>query len=52
MPSLLLDSQFADLEEPAPDEPAIRVEIGPAPEVVAEDIIEKLGVTDQASKGS
>jgi gluconokinase/shikimate kinase len=52
MPSLLLDSQFADLEEPAPDEPAIRVEIGPAPEVVAEDVIEKLGVTDQAPKGS
>ena len=32
MPSSLLDSQFATLEEPAADEPAIRVEIGPAPE--------------------
>jgi gluconokinase len=29
MPSSLLDSQFADLEEPGPDEPHIRVDIQP-----------------------
>ncbi len=44
MPSRLLDSQFADLQEPTPDEPAIRAEIGPAPEVVAEEILEQLGL--------
>src|ERR1700674_4193246 len=32
MPSSLLDSQFADLEEPTPDEPEIRVDVGPAPD--------------------
>src|SRR2546427_3187970 len=35
MPSSLLDSQFADLEEPQPDEPHIRVDIGPSPVAVA-----------------
>lgn len=43
MPSKLLDSQFADLEEPAPDEPAIRVDIGPGPEAIAEEILKTLG---------
>jgi len=52
MPSRLLDSQFADLEEPAPDEPAIRVDVGPAPEVIAEQIMERLRLTDQASSSS
>ena len=34
MPPGLLDSQFATLEEPTPDEPSIRVEVGPpAPEI-------------------
>jgi gluconokinase/shikimate kinase len=46
MPSRLLDSQFADLEEPTPDEPAIRVDIGPAPDVIAQGILEKLGLSD------
>jgi gluconokinase len=37
MPVALLDSQFATLEEPAPDERAIVVDIGgPPPEIVAE----------------
>jgi gluconokinase/shikimate kinase len=40
MPSKLLDSQFADLQEPTPDEPAIRVDIGPTPEVIAQQILE------------
>ncbi len=42
MPSRLLDSQFADLEEPASDEPAVWIDIGPDPEVVAENIMERL----------
>ena len=46
MPSSLLDSQFADLEEPTSDEPAIRVDIGPPPDVIAQGILEKLGVSD------
>ncbi|MFL9671156.1 gluconokinase [Variovorax sp. AB1(2024)] len=44
MPPSLLDSQFADLEEPAEDEPAIRVDIGPAPSALAQTIIETLGL--------
>jgi gluconokinase len=42
MPSSLLDSQLADLEEPAPDEPHIRVDIGPAPGVIAQRILRQL----------
>jgi gluconokinase len=44
MPSSLLDSQFADLEEPAADEPAMRVDIGPAPAAIAQTIVETLGL--------
>lgn len=44
MPSRLLDSQFADLEEPGPDEPAIRVDIGSNPDALADVIIERLGL--------
>jgi gluconokinase len=44
MPSSLLDSQFATLEEPGPDEPAIRVEIGAPPGAIADDIVEALGL--------
>lgn len=46
MRASLLDSQFADLEEPAADEPAIRVDIGPPAAQVAEQIIEELGLTE------
>ena len=42
MPPNLLDSQFADLEEPTPDEPAIRVEIGPSPAEIVRTIRERL----------
>ena len=41
MPPSLLDSQFADLEEPGADEPAIRVDIVSPPAVIAERIIEE-----------
>jgi gluconokinase len=44
MPPSLLDSQFADLEEPSPDEPALRVDVGPPPAVVAQEIIDALGL--------
>lgn len=42
MPPGLLASQFADLEEPAPEEPAIRVNIGEAPAAIADEIIDRL----------
>lgn len=42
MPAQLLESQFADLEPPGPDEPAIEVDIGPPPGVVAQEIIDRL----------
>jgi gluconate kinase len=51
MPTSLLASQFADLEEPGADEPAIRVDIGPAPVVIAQQIIDELGLEDRAEKG-
>lgn len=42
MPAGLLRSQFADLEPPGPDEPAIEVDIGPPPGAVAQEIIDRL----------
>lgn len=49
MPQSLLDSQFATLEPPTKDEPAISIEIDrPIPALVAE-IIEKLRVQRPAS---
>ena len=44
MPLSLLDSQFAALEEPTYDEPEIRVDIGPAPDVIARRIVEELSL--------
>ena len=44
MPASLLDAQFATLEEPAADEPVVRVEIGAAPEVIVANIIDVLGL--------
>jgi gluconokinase len=44
MPSGLLDSQFADLEEPLPDEPHIRVDVGPPPNVIAQAILRRLAL--------
>jgi gluconokinase len=42
MPSSLLESQFADLEEPGPDEPHIRMDVGPPPEAIADAIVRGL----------
>lgn len=44
MPASLLDSQFADLQEPEADEPAIRVDVGPPPGVIADHIVQELGL--------
>ena len=42
MPPALLDSQFATLEEPGPDERPIVVDIGPAPEAIAAAVVAAL----------
>ena len=42
MPPALLDSQFATLEEPGPDENPIVVEIGGTPDEIVDEIREKL----------
>jgi gluconokinase/shikimate kinase len=44
MPVSLLDSQFATLEPPGPDEHALRVDITPPPAEQAEFIISSLGL--------
>jgi gluconokinase len=44
MPTKLLDSQFADLQEPGAEEPAIRVDVGPAPSEIADTVIKMLGL--------
>ena len=42
MPPSLLESQFEALEEPQSDEPAIRVNIGPSTQEIAQDIADEL----------
>ncbi|RAN69475.1 carbohydrate kinase [Bacillus sp. SRB_336] len=44
MPPELLASQFADLEEPGPDEPGDRFDIGPAPAEIARRIADTFGL--------
>ncbi|HEY7009464.1 MAG TPA: gluconokinase [Jatrophihabitantaceae bacterium] len=44
MPPDLLDSQFAALEPPGDDERVLRIDIGPAPDVQADEIVERLGL--------
>jgi len=46
MPSTLLDSQFADLQEPTADEPHLRVDVGPAPRAIAEHIVDALRLSE------
>lgn len=41
----MLDSQFADLEEPGPDEDALLVEIAGSPAEIADEIIRRLDLT-------
>src|ERR1700674_4929703 len=52
MPSSLLDSQLADLEEPAPDEPHIRVDIGPPARVIAQRLFRQLGLRARSKASS
>jgi carbohydrate kinase (thermoresistant glucokinase family) len=42
MPVALLDSQFATLQEPTPDEHPIAVDIGSRPAEIAEEIVRQL----------
>ncbi len=49
MPPSLLDSQFATLEEPQPDERAIVVSIEPHPREIVEAIMAQLGKSATAS---
>lgn len=44
MPTSLLDSQFATLEEPGPDEPALKIGVGPTPITIATQIIDSFGL--------
>jgi gluconate kinase len=43
MPAALLSSQLETLEDPGPDEPHIRVDIGPPPDVISQRILQELG---------
>ena len=49
MPSSLLDSQFATLEEPAADERPIVVSIAPHPREIVDAIVAKLGIAEAAT---
>ena len=46
MPAALLDSQFAALEPPGPDENAITVEVTGSAQQTAEAILARLDLTD------
>jgi gluconate kinase len=43
----LLDSQFADLEEPAEDETYISVDVRGTPDQIAEEVIRELHLTSK-----
>jgi carbohydrate kinase (thermoresistant glucokinase family) len=47
MPPTLLDSQFADLEEPAEDETYISVDVRGTPDQIAEEVIRELHLTSK-----
>jgi gluconokinase len=46
MPPHLLESQFEDLERPAPDEPVITFDIDAPPQRIVDVVIDKLGLRD------
>jgi gluconokinase len=52
MPASLLDSQFATLEEPGPEERPIVVSIGNPPSVLVDEIIAALNLGRPATSGS
>ena len=47
MPPALLDSQFAALEAPGPDENPIVVDIGPKPQAIVDALVGRLGFDDR-----
>jgi gluconokinase len=51
MPARLLDSQFADLEEPSPEERPVVVSIGGPPSALAEQIIAALNLGPTGAAG-
>jgi carbohydrate kinase (thermoresistant glucokinase family) len=51
MPPSLLDSQFADLEKPGPDERAITVDADRPPEAIVEAVLEQLALRPSATPG-
>ncbi len=42
MPAALLDSQFATLEEPGPDEHPITVSVAPPPDAIVDEVVRQL----------
>ncbi len=50
MPTKLLDSQFSDLEEPAPGELACIIDIDPNPEEIIESILHRLNKTPNSTR--
>ena len=44
MPASLLDSQLADLEPPADDEPSVRIDIGPSAAAQAAEVLTRLAL--------
>jgi gluconate kinase len=48
MPVKLLESQFATLEEPGPDERPVVVDVGGTPEEIAAAVIRQLGAVPRA----
>jgi len=46
MPPQLLQSQFHDLEPPAPDEPALRFDIDAPPQEIVDQVIGMLGLSE------
>jgi carbohydrate kinase (thermoresistant glucokinase family) len=52
MPTALLDSQFATLEEPTPDEHAITVDVGGKPGDIASEIVRQLEERQGGNRGS
>ena len=47
MPESLLDSQFAALEPPGPDERSVTIDVGEAPSEEADDLIAELHLRDE-----
>jgi len=52
MPVALLDSQFATLEEPTPDEHPITVDVGDKPADIAHEIVRHLEDRDRQANPS